>query len=685
MQILNGTGATWGFPFADLKVTDNTYVTAVAPTNIVNVPDFNMLIPIYSPIGLTNVLELYRPGTSDDFIQNHGAPNAVKYGFNAYGIVGTLDRPESNVGVYTCNLRDKTATEANIAVVMKYKVVEGVTDPTTGITRDVLHVKFKDVEVSPVVTAEWLEEQAAAGVDTGDLKVGDPILYSRDSENKEFLITDLSRIEKKDEHGEYTPDAIRRSAVYTKGIHKWDEMQKLLFSLYSDEADAEGYKTIPWFGIIYRGASSFANNIYFSMIPSIAAYDRNVYYTLKLFNGNKMIVTDPVYSMDPDSGKKYGASYYIENQFNDTFGAMRFISATPSDEIKTLLSQYLFTAEEISAGATEPALQFAEIDVFTATDNQNRPLFQIVVDDGSIDSTAIQAFQLNGGFDGITGPDDLYESFFKGEILEDVVDPLRYRLNYIPDLGYNIATKQAIKELVDDRNRMTVATFMLGSDSFSSAILEHQAQWYDTMPCIRQIAAVQNAMRYDKYTNRMLAFPAGYYDTIALVDHFTSVGNYYEPFAGANARWTDFEEDTMVYPSHRTTDLQTYFDNRINVVMKDWMDGCYMSDQLMNTRLQSDQTEFNNALIISNMLYDLVRMIHLNHFKFNEPEHVRAFGESVSNMMAEKYARYSVTLTADVQRVGTVGRAKMTNKITVTINFLDINRYTNIELILTDE
>lgn len=679
MQILDGSGQNWGFPFADIKVIDNTYVTAVAPTNISNVPDFNMLIPVRSPIGLTNVLELYQPGSTADYIANHGAPNAIrdnrgtakepKYDFNPYAICGVLDRSTSGVGVYTINLRDKTATMANLALVMKYKVVaeEGTEDLPD---RDVLHVKFLQKSVSPIVTDEWLEEQAAAGVDTGALAAGDPILYYLNENNAETLVTDLDNIP---------------TGAYTKGIHKWTEMQAAMQALYSDTADDEGYKTIPWWGVMYRGASSFANNMYFNMKPSIAPYDRSVYYTISLFNGNKMVTTDPIYSLDPESGKIYGTSYYIENLFNTAFPSMRFVSATPSDDIKALFSQYLFTAEEIAAGATEPALKFANIDVFTATDNQSRPLFQVVVDNGSLDVTKTQAFQFQGGFDGIATADELYESFFKGEILEDIIDPLRYRLNYIPDLGYNEATKDAIQELVHDRNRMTVATFMLGNDSFSSAVGEHQTKWFDTEPCIRQIAAVQGAMRYDSYTSRMMRFPAGYYDTLGLVDFFISRGNFYEPYAGADARWHDFEEDTMAYPSHRSADLQQYFDNRINVVMKDWMDGCYMSDQLMNTQLQSDQTEFNNALIVSNMLYDLVRMIHRNHFKFNEPEHVRAFGEAVAQMVANNYARYAVSMVADVQRVGTIGRAKMTNKITVTINFLDINRYTNVELVLTDE
>ena len=672
MQILDGTGARWGFPFADITVKDYTYYTNEPPTNITTVPDFNMLIPVFTPIGLTNVLELYQPGTSADYRANHGDPNALKTGFNPYAICGVLDRDTSGVGVYTINLRDKTATMANVAVVMKYRVEKDVVDETTGVKRDVLHVKFELKSFSPIVTQEWLDEQAAAGVDTGSLKAGDPILYYLNEAGTETLVTDLENI----------PEG-----AYTKGIHKWTEFQKAMQSLLGQTTDETGntWTNIPWWGVLYRGASAFADNMYFNLVPSIAAYDNNVYYSVNLFDGNRMLSTDPTVSVDPESGKVYNTTYYIENQFNDSFPLMRFVSATPSDEIKALFSQYLFTAEEIQAGATEPALQFSNIDVFTATDNLKRQLFQVVIEDGSVNTSAIQAFKLSGGFDGISTADELYESFFKAEILEDLVDPLRYRLNYIPDLGYNMDTKAAIKWLIKERNRMTVATFMVGSDSFDSGVNEHMTKWFDTDPCLRLIAGAQSAMRYDEYTRRNLEFPAGYYDTLGLVDFFVARGNFYEPYAGADARWTDFLEDTMLYPPHNVTALQRYTDHRMNLVMKDFMAGCYMSDQLMNTQLLSDQTEFNNALIVSNMLYDLVRMIHRNHFKFNEPEHVRAFGEAVATMVAEKYARYSVNMTASVQRVGTIGRAKMTNKITVTIDFLDINRYTNVELVLTDE
>ena len=46
------------------------------------------------------------------------------------------------------------------------------------------------------------------------------------------------------------------------------------------------------------------NNTYFSLVPSVAEYDKNTYYTIKLFNGVQMKVTEPIYSFDRDAGSK---------------------------------------------------------------------------------------------------------------------------------------------------------------------------------------------------------------------------------------------------------------------------------------------------------------------------------------------------------------------------------------------
>ena len=83
-------------------------------------------------------------------------------------------------------------------------------------------------------------------------------------------------------------------------------------------------------------------------------------------------------------------------------------------------------------------------------------------------------------------------------------------------------------------------------------------------------------------------------------------------------------------------------------------------------------------------LYDLLDLVHRNHFKFNEADEVRTFKEAVNDCINEKYAQHSASLSVEVYRLGTVGRAKSANKIEVTIDMKDINKFTDVDIILTD-
>ena len=115
----------------------------------------------------------------------------------------------------------------------------------------------------------------------------------------------------------------------------------------------------------------------------------------------------------------------------------------------------------------------------------------------------------------------------------------------------------------------------------------------------------------------------------------------------------------MHYPSESPDYLQSLQTSRINVVMKDAKDGAYLADQQMNTTRLSDQTEFNNALLVSCMLYDLIDLVHYNHFKFNEAEEVRQFDEAVNDCINEKYAENRGNPRHEDMGVAGVGRIQL--------------------------
>lgn len=623
------------YSFANMvvRVIDNTVISDQNTASNTPVPDFNILIPTVQDVGMTNTLELYYSGEKNKYLQLHGNPNAIQYGFGPDFIADILDKEVSNVGVYTINLRGPSATMANLVVLMKYKVEEGVpytdadgnpyyvdvngqltTSPTdaTPVVRDVLHVKFE--------------------------------------------------------------------LAHIQDCKKWMDLYKKLNALGSDTPDDDGYMTIPFFGVMYKGASAFGNNAYFNMVGQNAEYDGNMYYALTVFDGLRTVTTSNTYSLDQDAGAKYNTSYFIEKLFNDQFTTLQWMTSEKMDSIRKLFNQYLYTIDDYIAGTqASPSKSFAQVDPFTVNE------FACVVDAGSINPQTTNAFSMAEGSDGVETRDELFRMFFDGEILGDVSSVLRYKMHYIIDTGYDDETKQAIIRLINKRNRMTTATLMIGgSDTFESAIIDHMANYYTTMPNIRQLAKVQSPMKYNEYIHRTMTYPCTYFDVLALMDHFKKWTNFYQPFAGAEARWTGYLEDTMVYPTETPEFIQSLYNARVNVVMKDSEDGAYLSDQLMNTVLTSDQTEFNNAFLISAMLYDLLWLVHRNHFKFNEADEVRTFKEAVNDCINEKYAQHSASLSVEVYRLGTVGRAKSANKIEVTIDMKDINKFTDVDIILTD-
>lgn len=623
---------SYSFSNMTVKITDNTVLRDDTTTTTQETPDFNVLIPIHVPVGTTNSLELYYPGEINRYLNAHGTPNCLKNGFGADAIYAALTSG-AEVGVYTINLRGASATFANAVVVMKYKVE-------------------KDVPYTDTTGAPYYYD--ANGQLTTSPTDNTPVV--RDVLHAKFELQ------------------------YVANCKKWVDLYKKMNSLVSMTPDESGYQSMPIFAVMYRGASTFGNNVYMNLVPKTAEYDGNTYYTATVFDGINSIESSRYMSMDVNSGKKYNDSYFIETQFNAEYPTLRMMTAESIQDLYDLINPYLYTLDEFIAGTqANPAKSFAAVDMFGANE------FAFVTDEDSLDMQAANAVILQGGSDGTETPDELFKEFFGGKILEDISSVLRYRVTYIPDLGYDEDTKKEIVKLVKLRNRMTTARLMVGNETFESAIVDHQSNYYENMPNVSLIAKCQSPMMFNEFTRRTVTVPAGYFDLVAVLNHMYKWGNPFQPFAGALCRWTGFIEDTMNYPANDAQFLQSLYVSRINVVMKDSEAGAYLADQEMNTVLTSDQTELNNAFLISSMLYDLVALVHRQHFKFNEAEEVRIFNENVNDIINQKYAPYSASLDVEVYRSGTIGFAKSRNIIKVTVDLKDISKYTDVEIVLTDE
>lgn len=639
-------GNKYTFPNAVINFYDTTTWTEQADVPL-PIPRNNVLIPIHVERGKVNTMMLYKTGQAETFLRDFGNPDCVKNGFGADLVHDILNlTTDDSIGVWVCNVRDESARAANTMLLMKYRVEAGV--EVTNSKGEALYVTpAGDVTTSPITTT-----QTASGVVT----------------------TDNTRLTRDVLHVKY-------EAKNVNDISKWMESNKVMAKYYNvTTTDAEGYYTIPLFMVVHSATSTYGNSCYFRMTPQVSESDGKMYYAINLFDGQNTYNTEPIFSLSPEGGKLIGENYYIEEEFNTQFaGLMRMNTSPYMEDAMAMLNEYMAVDE----------VTFDDIDIFNPIASDGESVSTgYVVDPGSLDVTASKAFKLGGGSNGDPGADDpnkLFAKFFRGEIVKDIASVIRWRISYIPDVGYDDETIKAIKDLCVKRTRMTVATIMLGGATFDAAISDHNQKHINNAPTIRQICALQHAMRYNPFKRRTVEYPASYFDTLAFIRRILQVGNAYSGFAGYNARWTDFLEETMTFMPEDAQLMNRLDKARINVLMKDASDGGYLSDQKMNTKLISDQTEFNNAMLISDMLYDLIDLIHRNSFNFNEPDDVDSMQSMIASSINTTYAPYAASLSATVSKLGTRGKDKYTTKIVVTVNLKDINKYAVVDFILTDE
>ena len=630
MLVFSGA-ANYPFPNMTFEIKDYTFQTE-DETTTESQPSFNFLIPIRVDRGPVNTFKLFRPGSKNLAIKTFGKPNPQKDGFGMDFVCGILDKLNSSadVGVYVINLRGNDATAPTAIVNMKWKIEEGVAKT--------------DEEGNPL----YIDHETGA-----ETKVAD---------GNEAITRDVL-------HVKYVTS-------FADKITKWPQMIAQLNKEYSDTPDESGYKTYPLFGIVYRGNSSYGNDCYMRIIPSVSQYDNKTYYAFEVFDGESTVTTDPEVSFDPDSGDGVYDNPYAEQMFNKNFGSMNYISSPYMDDIKAMLNKY------VTGG------NYEYTDIFDTTAKS----YQFVVDEGSLDFTAAKAIQFQGGNDGKQSKDELLVDFFNNKVVTDVRSALRYRFNFIPDVGYTNTPENkdtdvigAIEDFCKNRVYTTTSTIMVGGENtFMSAINDHTQNHSDDMPNISQMCRYQNPMMYNTYINRTITYPVTYFDTMALVERLNDDGNLYNPMGGANYRLSGYIEDTMNYCPEDASLMTDLENSRLNVVMKDAAPGGYMSNQLMNTKLVSDRTERNNAFLISDMIYDLIQLIHENTFTFNEAAQVIEFSQLVDSRINEKYARYAAAMTCEVSRKGTTGRASQTKIVKITIDLRDIAKFANAYLTLVD-
>lgn len=434
---------------------------------------------------------------------------------------------------------------------------------------------------------------------------------------------------------------------------------------YSDTVDASGYKTMPLFAFYYVGSGDFGDNLNLRMVDRESPYNGEIMYDVELFNGITQSYVNGV-SLFPDAEIFGGETIFIENIMK-TNPHINVISSPRLDEFLAIVSQY----------SDNPKL----LNLFDIED-----AYAIKTATGSLDVTAPLAIRLANGTDGnLSNLPTVYKDFFDSKIVPDLDSIIRYRIDLIPDLEYGDDVKTAILNLLKRRSNTTQTIMLLGDATFESAIAERETTYRindDSNTLF--IAACQKPAIHDRYTKRTLRLPAIYYSTKAYIDAYKRNQNSFLAFAGASARWTGFDPDSLMCPSNTVAMDKLFDDSRINVVKMDSEPGAYIASQSTNTVKLSDRTEFNNMRVMAHIIYKIANLVHKNSYKFNDMEDIAKFEEKIQLDIYPEFKPYVSGLKAVVYKKGLTGEDKNTNLINIKVNFKDLAKATETTITITD-
>jgi len=605
-----------------INVDDQTTYLPIVEVDDISLPDYNILLMGEFPKGPTNTITHFSPDRSGE--TTRFLRNVADVNYPKYGIGPAIgvEALNNGIGVYVANLRPDDAKMANVSLSVKHKV-----------TAD---VQKEDDQGNPL----YLTPEGAEVTEATD---NTPIL--RDVLELKF-VTSTS------------------TAVVDD-----DSLQTALDANFDATPDGDGYQTTPLVGFRYYGASSFGNKIHFRLIPTKGS-DGNVYYRISIYDGISAEALLPEIASLFPTAYLSGKSAYIENVFN---GYDNGIKAITSNHVDKFFDDVV--ADHFNGLNTDPAT----IDLMAAND------YYMTTDATSLDGDISGAFNLLSGDDGTSDLDTSVQALLQGTIVPDIKSILKYKFSYIPDLEYSAAIKTAINTFCVARTYSSYATFMLGQSSFDDAMTDRNTNFAGDYKFIRFIAKAQSPRRYDDIIRRNLKYPASYYDTMALIQHKAVNGDLNKPFAGATARWTDFQNDTMVYPKEDSDYLDAITDARINVVKQDRATGAYLFTQDMGVLLGSDLMELNNCLILGRIVYDLVDLAHGKTYGFNDQSDIEQYNEDIALEVLPTYTKAVSGITANVYKKGLTGEDKSTNIIDIKINFKDISKATEINITITDD
>ena len=242
------------------------------------------------------------------------------------------------------------------------------------------------------------------------------------------------------------------------GLNNKNQLQSVMDNKILDNPDAEGYKSVPLFGVVSQGRGKYGNSFRIRLTNIFSRRKAQTYRTYRL---ELLDVDEGNVVVEAFEGTLYdyainGISYILSDVVDGEIdGSQKINVVVNEDAINKLYESY-----ELCVPKEERVTKELFDPIYGINKDKTKQKYIIVETSGEgfIALDRLDGAPLSGGNDGSleTPPegkskneviDDLYAKAFGGELDKAILSPRRIPVKFILDAGYSLQVKKQLVQL----------------------------------------------------------------------------------------------------------------------------------------------------------------------------------------------------------------------------------------------
>lgn len=422
--------------------------------------------------------------------------------------------------------------------------------------------------------------------------------------------------------------------------------------------DANGYRAVKIFEMACRGRGLWGNNVRWKLDSyargdRLSSYKNYILSVYEISNATLLKKEEFTIAFSPNAVNADGNTLYADYIVGDPYDNSRYIDMVSNPAAFNELFAAYSTVVPDTAITRETFDPLCGM-MFGTTLNFVENLEIDSTSTGVVAVSGASGIALMGGSDGdfdVNSPnrqkamEDAYLRAYSGEIDRNVRSKKMFPTDIILDANFPIDTKQAIHDLVEERQDcMGVYDLGLEFNTFAG-LMEELANIEIFVISRNEVIEAYRGKIQDPVTFKIVPVTSTYALAQMFPLHFQQHGDKHVPMAGtAYGILSGFLSGTAwpVYDDDLDSKLMdTLTDNRVNYLKVNTKKQVVRGAQTTRQDIDTNLSEMSNMFILLDIRRDAIQLCEQYEYNFSEASDLQRFNKA-AKILAEKYADVQV-------------------------------------------